>query len=111
MANIISGEKNYTTLIAKHVQQRAYVDEMLIDPKLKKAGELLERLLNFQQDLDRIIQESNGATIVIDFAKPPKQCVRITATLESDSKHRIKSGCGHTLAEAVRDYLENSDNG
>ena len=72
-----------------------------------------ETIVELAAELDRIIRDSNGATLVIDFSNSWQQVVRITTShaVTTGGRHpKIKSGIGHNLAVAVSDYLDRSDN-
>ncbi len=70
-----------------------------------------ETIVDLAAELNDIIRDSNGATLVIDITNSWQQVVRITASHSGpEGKTGIRSGIGHNLAKAVSDYLDSSDN-
>ena len=70
-----------------------------------------ETIVDLAAELNDIIRESNGTTLVIDISNSWQQVVRITASHSGpEGNTGIRSGIGHNLAEAVSDYLDGSDN-
>ena len=73
-----------------------------------------ETIVDLAADLNEIIRQSNGTTLVIDINSSWQQVVRITTShaVTTGGRHpKIRNGIGYNLAEAVKDYMSSSDNG